>query len=57
MSPFEQNELARLRKQVDQAQDDAHRSGAGDSEKRALRLARNELSDFVSRLRQKGEKI
>ena len=62
LTPFQENELQWLRKQVDRFQDDKYRTGEA-AETNALNvdrnlfIAREELRTFVSSLREAGKKI
>jgi len=62
LTPFQENELQWLRKQVDRFQEDKYRTGEA-AETNALNvdrnlfIAREELRTFVSNLRQAGKKI
>jgi len=62
LTPFQENELQWLRKQVDRFQEDKYRTGEV-AETNALNvdrnlfIAREELRTFVSNLRQAGKKI
>ena len=57
LTPFQESELKWLRRQVDRAQDDAHRADAHPNAKRDLWVAREHLEVFVSNLRKAGKKI
>tara|TARA_R100001244_G_scaffold81752_1_gene63690 strand:- start:91 stop:303 length:213 start_codon:yes stop_codon:yes gene_type:complete len=62
LTPFQENELQWLRKQVDRFQEDKYRTGEV-AETNALNvdrnlfIAREELRTFVSSLREAGKKI
>jgi len=62
LTPFQENELQWLRKQVDRFQEDKYRTGEA-AETNALNvdrnlfIAREELRTFVSSLREAGKKI
>ena len=57
LTPFQENELKWLRRQVDRAQDDAHRTDAHPNAKQDLWVAREHLDVFVRGLRKAGKKI
>jgi len=62
LTPFQENELQWLRKQVDRFQEDKFRTGAAAETSvlnvdRNLFIAREELKTFVSNLRKAGKKI
>jgi hypothetical protein len=58
LTPFQENELQWLRKQVDRFQEDKYRTGENNNNvDRNLFVAREELRTFVSNLRQAGKKI
>ena len=59
LTPFQENELQWLRKQVDRFQDDKYRTGEKNNNNvdRNLFVAQEELRTFVSNLRQAGKKI
>ena len=57
LTPFQESELKWLRRQVDRAQDDAHRADAHPNAERDLWVAREHLDVFVRNLRKAGKKI
>jgi|TARA_B100000780_G_C20805540_1_gene319979 hypothetical protein len=62
LTPFQENELQWLKKQVDRLQDDEHKRSVDSNLqtlnlKRDLWMAREELSKFVKNLRKSGKKI
>ena len=62
LTPFQENELQWLKKQVDRLQDDEHKRSVDSNSqtlnlKRDLWMAREELSKFVKNLRKSGKKI
>jgi hypothetical protein len=59
LTPFQENELQWLRKQVDRFQEDKYRTDEKNNNNvdRNLFVAREELRTFVSNLRQAGKKI
>ena len=59
LTPFQENELQWLRKQVDRFQDDKYRTDEKNNNNvdRNLFVAQEELRTFVSNLRQAGKKI
>jgi hypothetical protein len=58
LTPFQENELQWLRKQVDRFQEDKYRTSENNNNvDRDLFVAREELRTFVSNLRQAGKKI
>ena len=59
LTPFQENELQWLRRQVDRLQDDKMRRDAVHKENidRELWVAREELNNFVVSLRKAGKKI
>ena len=58
LTPFQENELQWLRKQVDRFQEDKYRTGENNNNvDQNLFVAREELRTFVSNLRQAGKKI
>ena len=57
LNPFQENELKWLRRQVDRAQDEAHRVDARPNAKQDLWVAREHLDVFVRGLRKAGKKI
>ena len=59
LTPFQENELQWLRKQVDRFQEDKYRTDEKNNNNvdRDLFVAREELRTFVSNLRQAGKKI
>ena len=58
LTPFQENELQWLRKQVDRFQEDKYRTDENNNNvDRNLFVAREELRTFVSNLRQAGKKI
>ena len=59
LTPFQENELQWLRRQVDQLQDDKMRQNAVHKERveQDLWVAREELNNFVVSLRKAGKNI
>jgi hypothetical protein len=57
LTPFQENELKWLRRQVDNLQDEEHRKDARPDVKRDLWVAREHLDVFVRGLRRAGKKI
>ena len=59
LTPFQENELQWLRKQVDRFQEDKYRTDEKNNNNvdRNLFVAQEELRTFVSNLRQAGKKI
>ena len=62
LTPFQENGLQWLKKQVDRLQDDEHKRSVDSNLqtlnlKRDLWMAREELSKFVKNLRKSGKKI
>jgi hypothetical protein len=57
LSAFEESELRWLRRKVDELIDEEFRADARPNVKRELWYAREELEQFVSKLRKKGRRI
>tara|TARA_R110000851_G_scaffold57339_1_gene133546 strand:- start:928 stop:1170 length:243 start_codon:yes stop_codon:yes gene_type:complete len=57
LTPFQENELKWLRRQVDNLQDEEHRKDARPDVKRELWVAREHLDVFVRGLRSAGKNI
>jgi hypothetical protein len=57
LSSFEEAELRWLRRKVDELMDEEFRADARPNVKRELWYAREELEQFVSKLRKRGRRI